>query len=97
VQDGLDSVAVPVGEDRRHVLPAAPFSEHDLRAVADLGLPALDRDAVLGLLLGNRGDVAHGVVAEADGVGLEQLDRDANDLGHPRREVEVAHDAARDP
>ncbi len=96
VEDGLDPRAVPVGEDRAHVLRARLLAEDDVGAVADLGLALLDRDAVLGLHLGHRGDVADRVVAEALGIRLEELDRDANHLRHRRREVEVAHHAARD-
>ena len=96
VQHGLDPFSVPVGEDRLHVLGAGAFAEHDIRAVADLCLVALDRNAILRLYLGNGGDVADAVEAEALWIRFEQLDRDANHFRHRRREVEVAHDAARD-
>ena len=96
VQHGLDPFAVPVGEDRLHVLGARALAEDDVRAVADLRLVALDRDAILRLHLGHGGDVADAVEAEALRVRLEELDRNANHLRHRRREVEVAHDAAGD-
>ncbi len=96
VQHGVDPLAVPVGEDRLHVLLAGLLAEDHVRAVADLRLLLLDCDAVLGLHLRHRRDVADRVVAEAGGIRLEQLDRDADHLGHRRREVEVADDAARD-
>src|SRR5207249_7306370 len=63
VQDGGDAVAVPVGEDRLHVLAARLLAEDHVGAVADLSLPLLDRDAVLRLHLRHRRDVADGVVA----------------------------------
>ena len=96
MEDRLDSLTVPVGEDRAHVFGAGAFAEHDVGAVADLRLALLDRDAVLGLHLGHRRDVADRVVAEAGRVGLEELDRDADHLCHWRREVEVADHAAGD-
>src|SRR5207253_11260233 len=78
VQHGLDSLAVPVGEDRVHVLLASLLAEDHVGAVADLRLLLLDRYTVLGLYLGHRGDVADRVVAEARGIRLEQLGGDAD-------------------
>src|SRR5438132_12580368 len=65
VQHSLDPLAVPIREDRLHVLPAGLLAEDLVGAVADLRLLLLDRDAVLGLYLGHRRDVADGGVAEA--------------------------------
>ena len=84
MEDGLDPLAVPVGEDRLHVLLARALAEHHVRAVADLRLALLDRDAVLGLDLGDGRDVADGVVAKALGIRLEELHRHADHLGHRR-------------
>ncbi len=97
VQHGLDAFAVPVGKDRLHVLHAGSLAEDDVRAIADRRLVALDCDAILRLHFGDRGDVTDAVEAEACRIGLEELDRDPDDLRHRRREVEVAHDAAGDP
>src|SRR5690348_11674765 len=49
VEHGLDPLAVPIGEDRAHVLGAGTLAEHDVRAVANLRLALLDRDTVLRL------------------------------------------------
>jgi hypothetical protein len=96
VQDRGD-VGLPVGPGEAQVLAAAIRSGDQLGLVSGPCVLLVDRLQVFLLALGDRGQVAD--LAEAIGLrfGLEELDREPDQLGDRRRAVVVADDPARDP
>ncbi len=89
--------SLPVGPGPSQVLAAGLGAGDQLRLIPRTLVLGTDRDQVVGLGLGHRGDVADLAEAVRLGVLLEHLDGEPHQLGDRLRAVEVAHDPAGDP
>ena len=93
MQDRRDR-RLPVRPGPAQVLAAALGADHELGRVAHALVLLADGHEVVDLLLGDGREVADLAEAVGVGLGLEDLDRAAHDLGDRPGAVVVAHDPA---